>query len=133
MGGPDPDTLKRGEKIGKSAASPLVPFLRAAGLVDVNPVPVGLLRAAGTLKKISVVAGLTTVADTGVGFALSAFRGGSPAAIWSGTLGDWTALEAVELSSATADLLENDVVFWQVTGAGAASLPWVLLLVEVEL
>ena len=133
MAGPDPDTLKRGERIGKSAASPLITFLRVALSPDVSPVSVAVQRGPGTLKKITVVPGVLTTADAGTTFTLAVERGGSPVTVWTGALGAWPALTATVLSSATFALLENDILFWQVTGGGAASLPNLLLLVEVEL
>lgn len=132
MAGPDPDTLKRGEKIGKSAASPLVPFLRVALSPDVTPVAVATVRADSKLKKITVVPGAATTASGGTTFTLFIQRGGSPVTIWTGSLGSWPALTATVLSSAVFLLLENDIIYWQITG-GVTSLPNLLLFVEEEL
>ena len=65
--------------------------------------------------------------------AASALASVSRNTVWTGALGAWAALTATVLSSAPFAFLENDILFWQVTGGGAATLPNLLLLVEVEL
>lgn len=137
--GPDPAALKQGEKIGKSVATPVAIYVRQGDptplLVTayVGPIPFHVVHADGQAKSLAVVPGTVTSADAATAITVYALRSGMPVPLWSGTVGAWT-LSMNDLGLTPVALLENDILFAQVThGGGALPLPALLFLLTLDL
>jgi hypothetical protein len=136
---PDPATLAAGQNIGQNAATPLLFCARRQDLVAadwttaVEHVVFGVVRSAGKVKKVSVIAAATPTADAGTSIAISIQRGGSPVSLWSGTLAAWAANTEVSLTTPGTATQQNDVFVMTFTKGASNIIPGLLFVVEQDI
>lgn len=135
------DPLKKGQEMGKAAAKPVAYYRRPADFpialvppVSPSNAPFYNVPGKGKTKRFCVIVGAPTPAESGVEFKIKRVRNGSPTEILSFTQGSWGANQTIEISTASEEVEDDDVLTMSISGLNAAKLlPEFLFFVVLDL